>query len=302
MRRFSLFLLSNWIVLAANIAYAQPVAENVCDGMFERFLKGYTLADDELTPFIDDTNAVAACRRKLDLRQQDHLLIEALLRLSGPMADATGAKSLFDTACAQGRALGCGYAILIALAGETPRPDATEIARRFEPLLASGLPLIETLIAALRIPQAIEEGPAAGPTRRLLQSASDKGDHEATRHLYALAMVDLARGNRTDPRQLLIKAAAQGDVPAILTLAQSDLGDPERPGSGNPEAAFGWYMRATEADHRWFRLQIAEAHYELSKMLREGKGTSIDTIEADRRLQRAAELGHEPARLEVQKK
>lgn len=305
-------LIAAFLILLAAIAVPQAAAQSPappspaaqpCDGRFERMLRGLFLYAAELLPFLESEATVAACRRQLDPANDDHALIDAWLLRHGPAPDEAQAQRRFAAACGRGHVLACSY-------GAWPRglpPDAdaaAAAAERLLPLLDAQLPAIDTMAGLALLSRDNATASDIETATQLLRRASDRGDWWATTTLLEEMRERPPPEIEADSprhRALLVdleeRAAAQGNVAQMMVVAHA-----LRHEMNDPHGALRLYRRAADADPRWFQSDIARANYELAKMLRAGEGAPPDPIAAARHLVRAAELGHEEARKELEQR
>lgn len=286
------------LAFAIPTTHAQPATE-ICDNRFERYLKGHFIEDGELMPFIGDDVALESCRSALDLRRREHALIEAWIAHRRRVPDNVTAARLYHEHCAQGSALACAYAAQWRADSDRSAREPADILPQLLPLTGKGLPVADMMAGLLLATMGMGKGGDTGPGRRLLERASDAGDYAATIHLFFFTMIDPARpAEDFAPLQALTeKAIAQGHVPSMRSWAQYQV---QR--RNDHDAAFALTMRAATADPRWFQPYIADAQYELWRLLKDGIGTAPDPAAAQRWLQSSAALGNPHARDELQKK
>ena len=115
-----------------------------------------------------------------------------------------------------------------------------------------------------------------------LNAGAALGDGHA---LNALGALEEADGQRDDARALYQRAAAMGNLTALQNLARL-----QRHASRHGERAdlAELVRQADQGD--------AQAMYLLARRLHEGDGVAVNAVEALRRYQRAAQLGHAAAR------
>ena len=123
---------------------------------------------------------------------------------------------------------------------------------------------------------------APSTTRDPLNAGAALGDGHA---LNALGALEEAEGQRDDARALYQRAAALGNLTAVQNLARL-----QRHASRHGERAelAELVRQADQGD--------AQAMYLLARRLHEGDGVAVNAVEALRRYQRAAQLGHAAAR------
>ncbi len=268
-----------------------PDTARVCDGRFERLLRGFFFEPGELHPFIADAAAIADCRRQLDPAKPDHALIDAMLLRHGPAPDEATAQQRFDTACAASQKLACAWRRWPVGAAPTQQQLKDATAPLYA-LLELPYPAVNTMLGVASLLQPDPTPQMLADASRLLQHASHRGDWWATAAL-------LQHERRKPPAQqdtllpeiLTDRAIAQGSAQAMERRADA------LQQQGDIAAATLLLRRAADADPRWFQHDVAHAAWRLSHLLRHA--TPPDPQAADHYLQRAAALGSELAQQEL---
>ncbi len=287
MIRFILLVLV-FSLFATARSYAQP-SNQICGGHFERYLKGYWIGKGELDHFLQDQDALAACRLELDSSNDEHVLIDAYILWKGVISDSDAAVRLFESVCERRNGLACYYIRF----GPSRRYDNYDDSKARKDRAALIEPPLPLSIGRWRLTGT--EPPAfIAHIKEQLRRASDWGDWWATENLIHLAADDGPDG-LPEVYAYTLKAAEQGHVPSLNELAKGWLAVDHHVG------AIEFLRRAANADPRWFRADIARAQYLLGMLLREGERTPRNPIEARRWLQSAAALGNTQAKRELER-
>lgn len=301
-----LLALATLALLFASTTHAQSQAEQICDGYFERFLKGYTIGRTELDDFLRDDAAIARCRAELDAGNDEHRLVEAFLLLKRrvePRDDwqtSIGrAQAIFAESCARGRVLACVAPFAHDWAGFPSSPTlTTQQTALLQSLLPHDLPVVNATLGAALLSA---HGAAIVERRRgaeLLRRATLQGDWWAPEYIAYRAQWDPETGSdieaaTTKWRQV---AARLGN-----TLSASFL--VHRPGvKDDPARFFAATKRVADSDPRFFRYQIAIARFNIAYAYETGQGVAADAAQARAWYARAAELGHGTARQKLDQK
>lgn len=298
-----LFLLATLLfALLGGSASAQTPSSKVCDGRFDRFLKGYSVSAAELMPFLHDDAAVDACAAQLDAHRPENMLIAAFLLHNRRVAEPYKAYDAYQAACTQGSRLGCFYLVMfrhstvtrpeLALNG----PDADMLLPRISPLLDTDLPVINRVAGMLtagllrRTLHDIDRGEA------LVRRAEVQGDWWATRALeHFLPPSKISTPLRDAERlTLMARAADLGHTPSLIDIARHaehyrDYG-----------SALFHYRRAAGNNTLLFQRDVAEAQFSAARLMqRFADGTGHERREVRRLLESATALGHAQAKEEL---
>lgn len=285
------------LTAAMSSAIAQPTTHSPCDGRFDRMLHGMTVEED-LSHFVSDANAVAICRRALDMDNPAHLTIDAYIdKDSRDPALRARAFERFKQACARGVTAACYYAALFDPHTRDMSRYDQQRQRALEPLAGdNGVPAAAVTLAKHILYVEKDSEPARAQAEKLLRSAQARGDHHAALLRAHLIIDDVPTEKMmNDARPLLLAAAEMGNVPAMLELGgfAEDRGLPE---------ARAWYLKAADSDPRFFKLDRGAASYKLALLYRKGIGGTVDAKQADYWLQHAVELEDIEAEAEFRKR
>lgn len=291
-------LLALLLAITTAIAPVEGHAQThmVCNGQFERLLRGYWIGWEELTPFLADDAAVAACTSQLDDTVLDHLVVKAYISENSRGGNQALAKAMFDAACVRGSRVACYYGAAYPPGATKVVQDAAAIARIAQFLDDDNLTAAKTTTANALLTGMDGIKKDRERAFNLLHQASQRGDYWAS---YTLALQIAATRDFPEREAAALRwanrAADQGHVPALRDLAVLAAQKNSWP------AAIEFYRRAASADGRFFRQYVASARFAMAESLRDGMHQPRDTAEARYWFEQAGALGHPGAAAEIKK-
>jgi TPR repeat protein len=268
-------------------AQIPPAAEamKICDGMFERLLKGYWIGRGELDHLLEDDGARENCRKSLKLESAEHQFVAAFILERQPNPDPSQASLLYGEACGWHLAIACFYGARYESRTGQLQIGPPSLARVMA-LEDRSLPAVKTWLGMVLV-----DGDGGIPRDRnlglkLLGEAADQGDYWAS--LYR-ALQPFNRDNNKWDKDWLRRAADQGNAAARLLLAHALTMD------GDWQTGAATMRQTAETNPKFFRAAIGEARFWMGYYYGEGLGVPRDDNETTRWYRAAAELGNQLA-------